>query len=61
LCHLAATEKAFRLLGWKANTKIDEGMAHTIRWYADHPDWWQRRLWMRSVTITDSQGRASSY
>jgi dTDP-glucose 4,6-dehydratase len=61
LCHLAATEKAFRLLGWKASTKIDEGMASTIRWYADHRDWWQRRLWMRSVTITDSQGRSSTY
>jgi dTDP-glucose 4,6-dehydratase len=60
-CHLASTEKAFTLLGWKATTKIDEGMAQTIRWYADHPEWWRPRLWMRSVTITDSKGRSSTY
>jgi dTDP-glucose 4,6-dehydratase len=61
LCHLASTEKAFTLLGWKATTKIDEGIARTIRWYADHPEWWRSRLWMRSVTITDSKGRSSTY
>jgi len=61
LCHLASTEKAFRLLDWKASTKIDRGMAHTIQWYVDHPEWWQRRLWMRSVTITDAKGRSSTY
>jgi dTDP-glucose 4,6-dehydratase len=60
-CHLASTEKAFTLLGWKATTKIDEGMARTIRWYAEHPEWWRSRLWMRSVTITDSKGRSSTY
>jgi dTDP-glucose 4,6-dehydratase len=61
LCHLASTEKAFRLLDWKASMKIDEGMAQTIQWYVDHPEWWQRRLWMRSVTITDARGRSSTY
>jgi dTDP-glucose 4,6-dehydratase len=61
LCHLASTEKACRLLEWKASTKIDEGMAQTIQWYVDHLDWWERRLWMRSVTVTDAKGRSLTY
>jgi dTDP-glucose 4,6-dehydratase len=61
LCHLASTDKAYRLLGWKATTKFADGIARTIRWYADHPEWWQRRLWMRAVTITDSKGCLSTY
>jgi dTDP-glucose 4,6-dehydratase len=61
LCHLASADKAYQLLGWKATTKLADGMAQTIRWYADHSEWWQHRLWMRAVTITDSRGRSSTY
>jgi dTDP-glucose 4,6-dehydratase len=61
LCHLASTEKAFHVLGWKASTKIDEGLAQTIQWYVDHPEWWQRRISMRSVTVTDAKGCSFTY
>ncbi len=61
VCHCASAEKAKRLLGWQPATKLADGLAKTIRWYAEHPDWWQRRLWMRAVTITDSKGRTSTY
>ncbi|MGH8070516.1 MAG: dTDP-glucose 4,6-dehydratase [Candidatus Entotheonellia bacterium] len=61
VCHCASTDKATHLLGWQATTKLADGLARTIQWYADHPDWWQRRLWMRAVTITDSKGRTSTY
>src|SRR5882724_386933 len=61
LCHLASTERAFHVLGWKASTKIDEGLPQTIQWYVDHPEWWQRRISMRSVTVTDAKGRSFTY
>jgi dTDP-glucose 4,6-dehydratase len=60
-CHLASTEKAFHALGWKASTKVDEGLAQTIQWYVDHPEWWQQRISMRSVTVTDAKGRSFTY
>jgi dTDP-glucose 4,6-dehydratase len=60
-CHLASTEKAFQVLGWKASAKVDEGLMHTIQWYIQHPEWWQRRLSMRSVTVTDARGRTFKY
>jgi dTDP-glucose 4,6-dehydratase len=61
LQHMASTEKASRLLGWRAKTDLAEGIARTVRWYTDHPAWWGRHLWMRAVTITDSDGRSSIY
>jgi dTDP-glucose 4,6-dehydratase len=59
--HLAATEKALSLLGWKAQTDFDTGIERTIRWYVENREWWSKRLWMRSVTITDPAGKASTY
>lgn len=35
------TEK-LRGLGWRPEVVFDEGLAATVQWYRDHPDWWQR-------------------
>ncbi len=35
------TEK-LRGLGWKPEVEFDEGLAATVQWYRDHPEWWQR-------------------
>lgn len=59
--HLASTEKALSRLGWKAQTDFDTGIERTIRWYLDNREWWSKRLWMRSVSITDPAGKASTY
>jgi dTDP-glucose 4,6-dehydratase len=59
--HHGSTGKAERLLGWKAETDFDTGIERTIRWYVDNREWWRKRLWMRSVTITDPTGKASTY
>jgi dTDP-glucose 4,6-dehydratase len=59
--HLASTAKALQLLDWKAETIFEEGIEHTIRWYADNREWWRKQLWMRSVTITDPYGKTSTY
>ncbi|MFP1130174.1 dTDP-glucose 4,6-dehydratase [Asticcacaulis sp. W401b] len=28
-------------LGWRAQETFETGLAKTVRWYLDHPDWWQ--------------------
>lgn len=28
-------------LGWRAQETFESGLAKTVRWYLDHPDWWQ--------------------
>jgi dTDP-glucose 4,6-dehydratase len=34
--------KARREIGFEATTAFEEGLTATVRWYRDHPDWWQR-------------------
>ena len=40
--HITSTEKAKRLLDWKATTEFYRGLAWTIEWYQKNPQWWQR-------------------
>jgi UDP-glucose 4-epimerase len=35
-----STVKTERLLGWKATTDLDAGLARTIAWYDAHRSWW---------------------
>lgn len=38
--HISSTSKAKRLLGFKATTRLEEGLKMTIQWYLEHPNWW---------------------
>lgn len=38
--HIGSTEKAERLLGFRARTTFDAGLERTIRWYSENPAWW---------------------
>jgi dTDP-glucose 4,6-dehydratase len=31
-----------RRLGWEPRASFDEGLASTVQWYRDHPEWWRR-------------------
>jgi dTDP-glucose 4,6-dehydratase len=39
--HVGSTEKAERLLGWRATTSLEEGVARTVAWYRDNEVWWR--------------------
>jgi dTDP-glucose 4,6-dehydratase len=42
--HIGTTEKAERLLGWRARTSFDEGLERTVAWYRDNEAWWRAIL-----------------
>jgi dTDP-glucose 4,6-dehydratase len=42
--HIGSTEKAARLLGWRARTPFDEGLGRTVAWYRDNEAWWKAPL-----------------
>ena len=42
--HIGSTEKAERLLGWRARTSLEDGLAQTIAWYRENRAWWEAIL-----------------
>jgi dTDP-glucose 4,6-dehydratase len=42
--HIGSTAKAESVLGWRARTSFEEGLARTIAWYVDNRAWWESIL-----------------
>ena len=42
--HIGSTEKAERLLGWRARTAFEDGLERTVAWYRDNEAWWRAIL-----------------
>lgn len=55
-CHIASVDKAERLLGWKAHTSLENGLAETIAWYKNNEPWWRELEWMKHVPIRTANG-----
>jgi len=39
--HIGSTEKAERVLGWRARTAFEDGLERTVAWYRDNEVWWR--------------------
>ena len=39
--HVGSTQKAERLLGWRARTGFEDGLERTVAWYRDNEAWWR--------------------
>ena len=55
--HTASTEKAEKLLGWKAKMKFEDGLVKTREWYEQNRHEWEKQLWMRSIPIISREGK----
>ena len=42
--HIGSTEKAERLLGWRARTSFADGLERTVAWYRENEAWWRAIL-----------------
>jgi dTDP-glucose 4,6-dehydratase len=56
--HIGSTEKAERLLAWRARTSLEEGLARTVAWYRDNEAWvagcTQSAAFSSSAPVTNS-------
>lgn len=55
--HTANVKRARELLNWQSTTKFEDGLGRTIEWYQQNVQWWERQVWMRSITITTKDGK----
>ncbi len=51
--NIGSTDKAARLLGWRARTPFQEGLARTVEWYRDNEAWW-RAVRQREASVFSS-------
>jgi dTDP-glucose 4,6-dehydratase len=42
--HIGSTEKAARVLRWRARTSFEAGLERTVAWYRDNEAWWRAIL-----------------
>lgn len=59
--HLSDTSKAAGTLGLSPGRPFEAALEQTVRWYKDHEPWWRKRLEMRRVPITTSEGAIEYY
>ena len=51
--HLGSTEKAERLLGWRARTSFEDGLERTVTWCRENEAWW------RGILVRESRAYSS--
>lgn len=51
--HIGTTEKAERLLGWRARTSFERGLEKTVAWYRENETWW-RQLRAGEASVSSS-------
>lgn len=49
--HISSTEKAEKVLGFKASIDIETGIKRTIEWYLKNPKLWEKQIPLRKVPL----------
>ena len=58
LRHTGDYSKIEKMLNWRPEVSWEDGLARTIEWYKNNPEWWKQRVWMRSIPIINADGVA---
>lgn len=59
--HISSTEKAEKLLGFKARVSFNEGLQRTVDWYKKNKHLWEKQMAMRKVPVKGKKGEIIWY
>jgi dTDP-glucose 4,6-dehydratase len=59
--HISSTEKAEKMIGFKAEVSFDEGLRKTVQWYRQNRHKWEKQLYMRKVPVKNKDGQLIWY
>lgn len=59
--HISSTEKAERVVGFRAEVSFEEGLQKTIQWYKQNNYKWETQLSMRKVPVKNREGHIIWY
>ncbi|MGE5893562.1 MAG: dTDP-glucose 4,6-dehydratase [bacterium] len=59
--HIASTQKAEKVLGFKASVTFEEGLKKTIQWYRQNRNIWEKHMVMRKVPVKTKDGQIAWY
>jgi dTDP-glucose 4,6-dehydratase len=55
--YLLDSTKARKALGWRPTIEFEQGLQATVKWYAEHPAWWQALKARATVQETNWAGQ----
>jgi dTDP-glucose 4,6-dehydratase len=58
--HIGSTEKALRLLDWRARTAFADGLERTAAWYRENRAWWERAGAREAGVVFESEPPTTS-
>jgi dTDP-glucose 4,6-dehydratase len=59
--HISSTDKAEKILGFRAKTAFGEGLQKTIEWYKNNRHLWEKQMAMRKVPVKAKDGKIVWY
>lgn len=59
--HISSTEQAEAVLGIKPGRPFEVGLAETVEWYDQNPNWWMPLEWMKEVKIMTKSGKIEKH
>jgi dTDP-glucose 4,6-dehydratase len=59
--HISSTDKAEKMIGFRAKVPFDEGLRRTVQWYKQNRHKWEKQLSMRKVPVKNKDGQIIWY
>ena len=56
--HISSTKRAKFMLDWSPKINLNKGLEHTVKFYRENREWWERLIWMKELLPNDLKTEA---